>query len=68
MGRIGALKSPNGDYSQFYEFGGISPVHTNFPYEGVGYTFLTDGYLNNALVFQSPRSVLSDLRRNIRTA
>lgn len=53
VGRIGALKSPNGDYSQFYEFGGISPVHTNFPYEGVGYTFLTDGYLNNALVFQT---------------
>ncbi len=54
MGRIGALKSPNGDYSQFYEFGGISPMHTNFPYEGVGYTFLTDGYLNNSLVYQSP--------------
>lgn len=54
FGRIGALKSPNGDYSQFYEFGGISPMHTNFPYEGVGYTFLTNGNLNNSIVYQTP--------------
>lgn len=54
LGRIGAMKSPNGDYSQFFEFGGISPIHGNIPYGGVGYTFLTDGYLNNALVYKSP--------------
>ena len=54
LGRMGALKSTDGDMSQFSLAEGYSPMGANLPHAGLAYIFTCDGTLNNTIGYASP--------------
>ncbi|WP_226960374.1 porin [Sutterella faecalis] len=54
LGRMGALKSTDGDMSQFALAEGYSPMGANLPHAGLAYIFTCDGILNNTVGYASP--------------
>ena len=55
LGRMGALKSPDGKMSAFALTQGFSPMASNMLGTGLFCVFKTDGTLNNAVGYRSPK-------------
>ena len=54
LGRIGSMKSPDGEQSVFARAEGFSPMGSNLPHTGLAWVFTTGGVLNNAVGWSSP--------------